>query len=77
LGFDFGAPPFLFWKLFMKISSLARFASPLGGWLAVRAHAHEGHGIETASHWHATDTVGLLVLAAVVGLVVWFTRGGK
>ena len=33
--------------------------------------------LDIASHWHATDTVGLLVLAAVVGLVVWFTRGGK
>ncbi len=61
----------------MKISSLARFASPLWAWLAFGAHAHEGHGIDIASHWHATDTVGLLVLAVAVGLVVWFTRGGK
>jgi hypothetical protein len=61
----------------MKISSFARFASPLWVWLAVPAHAHEGHGIDIASHWHATDTVGLLVLALAVGLVVWFTRGGK
>lgn len=61
----------------MKISSLARFASPLWGWLAVQAYAHEGHGIDSASHWHATDTVGLLGLAVAVGLVVWFTRGGK
>ncbi len=61
----------------MKISSLARFVSPLWAWLAVGAHAHEGHGIAGASHWHATDAVGLLVLAVAVGLVVWFTRGGK
>ena len=45
--------------------------------LAVQAHAHEGHGIAGASHWHATDTFGLIALAAVVALVVWFTRGGK
>ncbi len=61
----------------MKIQSLIRWVSVCLASLAVQAHAHEGHGIDIASHWHATDTVGLLVLAAVVGLVVWFTRGGK
>ena len=28
--------------------------------LPVLAQAHEGHGIEGASHYHATDAVGLL-----------------
>ncbi len=51
-------------------------AGSLAGWV-FGAFAHEGHGLEGASHWHATDTVGLLVLAVAVGLVVWFTRGGK
>ncbi len=51
-------------------------AGSLAGW-ACGVFAHEGHGLEGASHWHATDTVGLLVLAVAVGLVVWFTRGGK
>jgi hypothetical protein len=45
--------------------------------LAVQAHAHQGHGIDSTSHWHVTDSVGLLVLAVAVGLGVWFTRGGK
>jgi len=35
---------------------------------AASAQAHEGHGLPGASHWHATDTLGLLlVLALAVG----------
>ncbi len=56
---------------------LSRLSAGALACTASLAFAHEGHGIEGASHWHATDTVGLLVLAAVLGLVVWFTRGGK
>jgi hypothetical protein len=41
------------------------------------ALAHEGHGL-TGAHWHATDTVGLLLAGGVaVALVYWLTRGGK
>ena len=36
------------------------------------AHAHEGHGLPGASHWHATDTAWLLAAVAVVGL--WLAR---
>jgi hypothetical protein len=42
-----------------------------------QAHAHEGHGIAGASHWHATDTWGLMLGAAAVVALVWLTRGGK
>ena len=35
--------------------------------------AHEGHGIGTESHWHATDSWGLLVGVALV-LAVWWGR---
>ncbi len=41
------------------------------------ALAHEGHGLEAASHWHATDTFGLVLAAGAVVLALWFTRGGK
>jgi hypothetical protein len=40
------------------------------------ALAHDGHGL-FGSHWHATDTVGLLLVAVAAGLALWFSRGGK
>ena len=45
--------------------------------LAAPAFAHEGHGIAGDSHWHATDTVGLLLVAAVAAAAWWYSRGGK
>jgi hypothetical protein len=51
-------------------------ALPLLCWLP-GALAHEGHGLTGAAHWHATDTVGLLVVGGLVTLAVWWTRGGK
>ena len=44
--------------------------------LASTAFAHDGHGL-LGSHWHATDTVGLLLVAGVAALAVWHSRGGK
>jgi hypothetical protein len=38
--------------------------------------AHDGHGLAGA-HWHATDTVGLLLVGGLAALAVWFSRGGK
>ena len=50
---------------------------PLVGALALGASslawAHEGHGLGT-HHWHATDTLGFVVLALAVGLVLWAIR---
>jgi hypothetical protein len=43
--------------------------------LAARAaHAHAGHGMDAASHWHAGDTVGLLVVGLLASAACWFTR---
>ncbi len=38
------------------------------------ALAHEGHGAPSASHWHATDTVGLLLALGLAGVALWFLR---
>jgi len=38
--------------------------------------AHEGHGL-SGTHWHATDAWGFAVLAGLVALAVWLSRGGK
>jgi len=43
--------------------------------LATQAvHAHAGHGIAAASHWHASDSVGLLVAGLLFSAACWFTR---
>ena len=38
--------------------------------------AHEGHGMP-GSHWHSTDTLGFIVVAAIFAATLWFSRGGK
>lgn len=38
------------------------------------AQAHEGHGLPGPSHWHASDSAGLLVLALAAGLLWWARR---
>jgi hypothetical protein len=35
------------------------------------AAAHEGHGLPGAGHWHASDTLGLLLVAALAA-GAWF-----
>ena len=40
------------------------------------AFAHEGHGLPGSAHWHATDTLGFVGLAAVA-VIVWFIGKGK
>jgi hypothetical protein len=46
----------------------------LGALLPLAAKAHEGHGLPGASHWHATDTVGLLVVVALAAGAWLLTR---
>ena len=54
-------------------AKLPRMLAPALAWLAHTAHAHEGHGLPGA-HWHATDVLGFVALAAAIGAVIWFTR---
>ena len=43
---------------------------------ALPAAAHEGHGL-AASHWHASDVFGLLLVGGMATLAIWLSRGGK
>jgi hypothetical protein len=49
-----------------SLGLLMAVASPL-------ALAHDGHGLGV-HHWHASDTLGFVVLAVAVGLVLWSAR---
>lgn len=40
---------------------------------ALAAQAHEGHGM-FGSHWHATDALGFVAVAALVGVAIWMSR---
>ena len=41
---------------------------------ATALFAHDGHGFE-GSHWHASDVFGFALLAAAIGISLWFGRG--
>ena len=38
------------------------------------AFAHEGHGLGSGSHWHASDVWGYIALAAVLAVTWWAGR---
>jgi hypothetical protein len=59
-------------KLFtIKLIAIQAIITP-----ATSIFAHDGHGLQ-GSHWHASDTFGFVILAAAIGLTLWFGRGGK
>ena len=41
----------------------------------VLSWAHEGHGMEGASHYHATDVWGFFAALAVIAVMWWMGRG--
>ena len=44
-------------------------------WLTpLAAQAHPGHGLPGFSHWHATDVLGYVLMAAVAAAAVWWLR---
>ena len=51
-----------------RVLSAALLALPL------LAQAHDGHGAPGDSHWHATDTWGLLVTLTGIAAVMWLGR---
>ena len=52
--------------------SLLRPFSALALLASGAAHAHPGHGLPQAWHWHATDAFGFLAVAALAALAIWF-----
>ena len=40
---------------------------------AAGAFAHDGHGL-IGAHWHATDSLGFVVVAALAAAAVWLSR---
>ncbi|MBI3368697.1 MAG: hypothetical protein HY021_09735 [Burkholderiales bacterium] len=36
--------------------------------------AHSGHGMPGEVHWHASDALVLLAVAAAIGLGLWLSR---
>ena len=56
----------------MKLLSKTLMATVLAS-TASAALAHDGHGLFGA-HWHATDALGFVAAAGLIGLVVWLSR---
>jgi hypothetical protein len=42
--------------------------------LPLPAFAHDGHGIAASSHWHPTDSAGLLLVVALALGAAWWGR---
>jgi len=42
--------------------------------MSMAAQAHPGHGLPGFSHWHATDVLGYVLMAAVAAAAVWWLR---
>ena len=41
--------------------------------VSIPALAHEGHGL-FGSHWHATDALGFVGVAAAVAVAIWLSK---
>jgi len=41
--------------------------------LATGVFAHDGHGL-AGTHWHASDTLGFVVVAVLAVVAVWLSR---
>ena len=59
----------------MRLIQRLSVAATLLGCTAT-AWAHEGHGM-AGSHWHATDTAGFALVAALAALAIWLSRGDE
>ena len=42
--------------------------------LPTLALAHDGHGLGHGAHWHASDTLGFVLIAGVALAGIWWTR---
>jgi hypothetical protein len=41
------------------------------------AWAHDGHGMPTQIHWHATDVLGLAIAIGLAAAAIWLSGRGK
>ncbi len=48
-------------------------AACAGGMGATAVFSHDGHGL-AGMHWHATDTLGFVVVAAMIAVAIWLSR---
>jgi hypothetical protein len=51
-----------------RMKHLIQWATWFG---ATAAWAHEGHGMPSHSHWHASDVLGFVVALGVIGAMIW------
>jgi hypothetical protein len=58
----------------MRSASMKKLITVALAALPLLASAHEGHGLPGASHWHATDTAGLLLVLGAALALVFFSR---
>ena len=58
----------------MKKAILATSLAAQALLTALSAHAHPGHDMPGASHWHATDVLGYVLVAAVAAGAAWWIR---
>jgi hypothetical protein len=42
--------------------------------IGTAAFAHDGHGLGISAHWHATDTLGFVVAAALIAVAFYFGK---
>ena len=51
-----------------------RIAATLAGIAPALAFAHDGHGADTLSHWHASDALGFALAIAAGVVLLWLHR---
>jgi hypothetical protein len=56
---------------------MTRYLSLSALWSALPALAHEGHGMDGAPHYHATDVWGFVIMGILMAVVWWFVGRGK
>jgi hypothetical protein len=61
----------------MKPTTLRALAGLALALAAPLTHAHEGHGLPGANHWHGTDVWGFVAVAALAAATWHWFKGDK
>jgi hypothetical protein len=61
----------------MKPTTLRALAGLALFLIAPLSHAHEGHGLIGANHWHSTDAWGFVAVAALAAATWNWFKGDK